>query len=188
VTTTDSAIFISYRAADSRGYAALLYLELSRCFGHESVFLDSESIPAGVDCVDLLLGGVRRARVVLAVVGPAWLAREPSGSGRRNIDNPADWIRRELSEAFAAGIKVIPVLVDDATLPAATQLSSDIRPLSRCQYRRLRHREAVTDLRRLTADLCTDPLLAAAARRRPRPHLRRLDRHPRYSFHSHYPW
>src|SRR5205823_6094090 len=63
VTTTNSTIFISYRAGDSRGYAALLYLELSRCFGHASVFLDCESIPAGADCDDLLLRGVRRARM-----------------------------------------------------------------------------------------------------------------------------
>src|SRR5215475_56571 len=36
-------VFINYRGSDSHSYAALLYGELSRAFGQENVFLDSES-------------------------------------------------------------------------------------------------------------------------------------------------
>ncbi|MGH3792738.1 MAG: hypothetical protein ACRDQ9_18475 [Pseudonocardiaceae bacterium] len=46
-----------------------------------------------------LLGRVRTAPVLLAVVGPRWLtATDPTG--RRRIDDPDDWVRRELAEAL----------------------------------------------------------------------------------------
>jgi hypothetical protein len=44
-------VFVNYRGVDSRSYGALLYAELSRHFGADVVFLDSESIdlPAEAD-------------------------------------------------------------------------------------------------------------------------------------------
>src|SRR5262249_43450184 len=95
-------VFINYRGEDSHSYGALLYAELSRHFGAELVFLDSESIPAGADFVIQLLARVRGCAVLLAVVGPRWLSAADA-EGRRRIDDPADWIRRELAEAFAVG-------------------------------------------------------------------------------------
>src|SRR5262249_11761581 len=93
--------------------------------------------------------------------------------GRRRIDDPADWIRRELVEAFTAGVRVIPVLTDYADLPGGSDLPAEIERLARCQYRRLRHRDAAVDLDRLRAALIVaDPALAAAARRRSTPPLR----------------
>lgn len=170
MTSTGSTVFISYRATDSGSYGALLYFELARHFGRESVFFDSESIPAGADCVETIRTSLRRARVLLAVIGPDWLIGSAAGHAR-DIDNPADWIRLEISEALSTGIKIIPVLIDEARLPTADELPEDIRSLNRCQYRLLRHRHASPDLRRLVADLRNDPVLAAAFRRRrpPRP-------------------
>jgi hypothetical protein len=164
-----AAVFINYRGADSRSYGALLYTELSRQLGAENVFLDSESIPAGADFADQLLGHVRRAAVLLAVIGEHWLTAL-GRDRRRRIDEPADWIRRELAEAFTNGVRVVPVLVDGASLPAERDLPADIAPLARCQYRHLRHREATSDLARILAELTgLDPELAALARRRSGP-------------------
>jgi hypothetical protein len=156
------SVFINYRGMDSQSYGALLYTDLTRRFGKDAVFLDAESISAGSDYVRELLGQVRSARVVLAVIGPGWLTAADA-AGRRAIDDPRDWIRRELAEAFAAGVRVIPVLVDDAKPPAPEELPDDIAPLGRCQARPLRRREATKDLDRLAADLVAmDPELAAA--------------------------
>src|SRR5215472_12074974 len=166
------AVFINYRGEDSHSYGVSLYTELSHQFGNELVFLDAESIPAGADFVETLLNSIRSARVLLAVIGVRWLAATDL-AGRRQIDDPADWIRRELAEAFAAGVRVIPVLTDQADLPAAADLPADIAALNRCQYRRLRRREPASDLARIVADLASlDPALAAAARSRNNaPHL-----------------
>lgn len=154
-------LFINYRGVDSHSYGALLYTDMIRRFGEDLVFLDAESISAGEDYVRELLARVRSSRVVLAVIGPGWLAATDA-AGRRAIDDPGDWIRRELVEAFAAGVRVIPVLIDDATLPAAEDLPREIAALGRCQARHLRRREPTKDLERLAADLVAiDPELAA---------------------------
>lgn len=162
--TVDRRVFVNYRGVDSHSYGALLYTELVRRFGEDLVFLDCESIPPGADFAAELLSRVRTARFVLAVIGPDWLTAGDA-TGRR-IDDPDDWIRKELVEAFATGVRVIPILTDGATLPTAAELPADIVALSRCQARRLRRREPTKDLDRIVADLADlDSDLDAATRR-----------------------
>jgi hypothetical protein len=158
-------VFINYRGEDTRSYAVLLYRELSRLLGDNLVFLDSESIKAGADFEQEILGRVRSCQALLAVVGPHWMtATNPSG--QRRIDDPEDWIRRELVVAFTVDTKVIPVLTDDAVLPAVAALPADIAALAGRQFRRLRHRDANLDLSRIITEVISgDPRLADAARR-----------------------
>jgi hypothetical protein len=100
---------------------------------------------------------MRSARVLLAVIGRRWLTATSLdgviGAARRRLDDPSDWIRRELAEVFAAGVRVIPVLTEQAELPGAAELPADIAGLSRCQYRRLLYRDPTADLARIVADL-----------------------------------
>jgi hypothetical protein len=164
VLVAPGGVFINYRAEDSRSYGVLLYMELSRLFGRELVFLDSESLPAGVDYVEQLLDRVRCCRV-LAVIGPSWLT-VTGADGRRRIEDSDDWVRRELAEAFTARVTVIPVLTDGADMPGEAGLPADIAALGRCQYRRLRHHDAISDLDRIRTELVTvHPDLAATVRR-----------------------
>lgn len=163
----ERCVFINYRGEDSSSNGAWLYTELTHRFGEEHLFLDAESIPAGADFVQELLGRVRSARILLAVIGPRWLTATDPATRRRRIDDPEDWIRRELVEAFDVGVRVIPVLTDQAELPAAADLPADIVALSRCQYRHLRRREPTSDLARIATDLTSlDPILAAAVKDR----------------------
>jgi tetratricopeptide (TPR) repeat protein len=163
----ERCVFINYRGEDSSSSGAWLYTELTHRLGDQHLFLDAESIPAGADFAQELLDRVRSARILLAVIGPRWLTATDPTTGRRRIDDPQDWIRRELAEAFAAGVRVIPVLTDQAELPAAADLPADIAALSRCQYRHLRRREPTSDLARIVADLTSlDPILAAAVKDR----------------------
>lgn len=153
-------VFINYRGDDSPGYAALVYAELRRRFGRDFVFLDNESIPVGHDFAEILLTRVRESSVLLALIGSTWLTS--TGPNGRRLHDAGDWTRRELAEAFRAGVLVVPLLVDDAVLPSERELPPDIAALGRCQYRRLRHREASTDLARLAVDLAAaQPLLGA---------------------------
>jgi hypothetical protein len=154
-------VFVNYRGVDSHAYGALLYLDLVRRFGADLVFLDAESVPAGTDFAVALVGRVRSVGVVLAVIGPDWLSSVVERG--RAVDDPADWVRRELVEAFRLGVQVIPVLIDDADLPAPGVLPVDIEALGRCQARPLRRREITKDLDLLASDLVAlDPDLAAA--------------------------
>jgi hypothetical protein len=152
---TKNSFFINYRGADSHAYGALLYTALAHELGEDTVFLDSESIQAGANYEWTLLSSVRRASAVLAIIGPRWLTATDD-IGRRRIDIQEDWIRRELREAFSNRIRVIPILTDNATMPVPQELPTDIEALAYCQYRRLRHREASSDIAQILADLAAN--------------------------------
>jgi TIR domain len=158
-------VFINYRGEDSDTAAVLIDRELTSRFGDDRVFLDSRSIPVGVDFVDELLGRLRGCSVLLVVIGPRWLTLADA-AGARLVDDPRDWIRREIVEALTHGLRVIPVLTGDVRLPAEEDLPDDIAGLSRRQYVHLRRRYASADLAFLVNRIIdTDPELAEVARR-----------------------
>jgi len=158
-----SGIFINYRGDDSQTAAALIDRELTARFGSDQVFLDSRSIPAGSDFVEELLTRVRACSVLLVVIGPRWLIVADS-AGHRRIDDPTDWVRREIAEALSHGLRVIPVLTGDAALPAETDLPQDIAGLGRRQHVPLRHRYPSLDLAYVVERITeADPELAKIA-------------------------
>ncbi len=64
------------------------------------------------------------------MIGPGWLdARTSSGSLR--LQDPDDLVRREVEAALASVVRVIPVLVGGATMPAETEVPPSIAPLAR---------------------------------------------------------
>ncbi len=93
--------------------------------GKDRVFLDCESIPAGADFVEELLARVRSARVLLAVIGPRWLTATDADGRQRRIDNPDDWIHREIAEAFIAGIRIVPANISATTSSTCPRRSED---------------------------------------------------------------
>jgi len=156
-------IFINYRGDDSGTAAVLIDRELTARFGGDLVFLACRSIPVGADFVDELLGRLRACSVLLVVMGPRWL-NLVNEVGERRIDNPTDWVRREIAEALAHGLRVIPVLLDSTMLPVAEELPDDIAGLSRRQYVPLRRRHTNLDLADLVERIIqVEPDLARAA-------------------------
>jgi hypothetical protein len=159
-------IFINYRDVDSTICAAYLQHVLAARFGADAVFLDSTSIQVGADFEEAILGNLRSARVLLAIIGPHWLTAVDA-AGRRCIDSPRDWVRRELVLAFALDIRVIPVLLDQVRIPPESDLPADIAKLSRCQYAELRHRHSGPDLDQLADKIAA--FLASATQAAPAP-------------------
>lgn len=146
---TDDAVFLSYRRADSAGYAGRLGDDLSRRFGASAVFRDVESIAAGSDFVAMLERAVARARVVLVLIGPDWVNAGGDGHGRR-IDHPDDHVRREVELALEdAGVVVVPVLFGGATVPDEAALPPSLRRLSRLQAVEMSDRRWDYDLAQL---------------------------------------
>lgn len=165
-----SRIFISFRGGDEPYGAVLVHVILSGWFGPHNVFRSNASIRPGDDYVTGIMDGLRRCDVLLAVMGPRWLRAADAGGGPR-LDDPEDWVHRELATAFAAGKRVIPVLLGGATMPAATDLPPGLARLGRCQYRRLDHRQFNADISLLRADLLAllPDLPAPVPRPPPRP-------------------
>jgi hypothetical protein len=156
-------VFINYRGDDSQNTAALIDGKLTARFGSDRVFLDCRSVPVGSDFVGELLERVRTSSVLLVVIGPHWLSLT-NEAGERRIDDPNDWVRREIVEAFSHRLRVIPVLLDGAQLPDETRLPDDIAGLSRRQYVPLRRRHIDIDLDDLVARLISvEPELAEVA-------------------------
>lgn len=145
-------IFVNYRTSDTPFGAALIDRVLSQHFGLDAVFFASRSIPLGDDFAKTILPAVRGAKVLLALIGPDWLKATDS-DGRPLLNRPDDWVRREIAEAFHHGVRVIPVLLDDAELPTEHDLPVEIRRLARNQYIHIRHRHVKHDVQRLIDEL-----------------------------------
>ena len=136
-------VFINYRQTDSGWPAQTLSAGLRPAFGDERVFLDVRSIEAGDEFGEEIQDHLRRAAVLIVVVGERWLFAQDR-FGRRRLDSEEDWVRREICHGLAdPRCVVVPVLVDDAALPDdPSALPEDIRPLLDRQDVRLRLREA----------------------------------------------
>jgi hypothetical protein len=121
-------IFLSYRRADDRGTTGRLYDHLAQAFGKDAIFYDVEKIPRGVDFRDYIDQTIRKCKVVLVVIGPVW-ATLADARGRR-LDQANDLVRIEVETALRWNKKIIPVLTDDARMPAAADLPATIERLS----------------------------------------------------------
>lgn len=138
-------IFISYRRGDSAGHSGRLYDRLRAAYGDDRVFMDVTGIEAGIDFVDAIDAAVGSCDVLLAVIGPEWLSSTGS-DGKRRLDDPNDFVRVEIGSALRRDVRVIPVLVDDAGMPAADALPEDIKRLARRQAVELRDKRWDADI------------------------------------------
>lgn len=132
-----SHIFLSYRREDSPANARLLHERLAARFGARRVFMDVQDIDPGEEWKRRLDAEIERATHVIVLIGPRWLGAADA-TGRR-LDNPQDNVRWEVSESLRRGKRVIPVLVDQAGLPAAADLPEPLRALADKNFFTLSH-------------------------------------------------
>lgn len=158
-----ASIFISYRRADSAGLAGRLYDRLERHFRRNELFIDIDSIQAGSDFTQALERTLSLSRIVLVLIGPQWLDIR-NAEGERRLDDPEDFVRREIEASLARDVSVVPVLLEDAVMPAAAALPESLRPLVRRQAIELRTRRFGPDCDDLVRTLKT---LLKPARRMP---------------------
>ena len=122
-----SGIFISYRREDTKAYARLLSAALGDRFGPEQVFRDIDTMAPGVNFPAAITEAVGSCDVLLALIGNQWLTA--TQNGRRRLDNPDDYVRREIVAALGRDILVVPVLIEDARIPDRGDLPEAIAPL-----------------------------------------------------------
>jgi hypothetical protein len=133
-------VFISYRRSDAQSASRQLAEALKLRFGPEDVFFDTRDIAAGVEWRTDTMRRVQEADVVLAVIGPHWAAVADDRARKSLLDHSdEDLVRAEVETAFTHGAIVIPVLVDDAEMPARETLPRPFRPLADVQAQTLRH-------------------------------------------------
>jgi hypothetical protein len=141
-------VFINYRTGDGDWAATFISRELAAKFGSENVFFASKSIRVGEDFVVRILDRLRQCDVFLAVIGPRWLTAT-NRTGELRLNDPDDWVRREILAAFSGGLRVIPIFLDGTPALNEADLPGDIGMLARCQYLRLHHRNDDRDIARV---------------------------------------
>ncbi len=129
-------IFLSYRRADTAPQTLALKLELERNLSAVQVFMDNGAIVGGDKFPDEINNALGAAVLVIAVIGKKWLGA--SKDGKRRIDDPEDWVLKEMS--FALRNKpsaLLPVLVDDTPNISAAELPNELKELSNLQSGRI---------------------------------------------------
>ena len=145
-------VFISYRWADSAGYAGRVMDRLDRELGRDLVFMDVDALPLGTNFQKVLHEEVAKCSVLLAVIGPNWLdARDEHGN--RRLDNPNDFVRIEIAAALQRSIPVIPLLLDGAKIPKADELPEDLKELQLRNGMEIHHASFQDDMSRLIRGL-----------------------------------
>jgi hypothetical protein len=150
VSASAPKLFISYRREETAAYAGRLYDALSRRFGEEQVFMDIGMEP-GIDFVEQIGEAVAASRLLVAVIGPRWMSMEDA-SGRRRIDDPGDFVRVEIEAALQqADVRVVPVLVQGASMPSAEELPPSLAEFARRNALELSDARWRYDVDRLTS-------------------------------------
>ncbi|HYN06980.1 MAG TPA: toll/interleukin-1 receptor domain-containing protein [Vicinamibacterales bacterium] len=109
-------IFISYRREDTAGYAGRVYDGLQRRFGPENVFMDVDSLRPGDDFVEAIGRTLDQCDVMLAIIGPRWLAVTDKQGTPRLFDE-GDFVRIEIQSALEKRLRTVPILVGRASVP-----------------------------------------------------------------------
>lgn len=121
-------IFISYRRDDTAYQAHRICELLGEQFGGQSVFIDLDSIPPGVDFRQHIHDSVGSCTVLLAVIGEKWLTT--ARDGERRLDDPRDFVRIEIEAALQRGIPVVPVLIGATDVPRPEELPQSLADLA----------------------------------------------------------
>jgi hypothetical protein len=153
-------IFVSYRRQESSHLAGRLYDRLADRFGEDQVFIDVDALEPGVDFAEEIFRAVASCQVLLAIIGPAWTSAA-DGRGRRRLEDPDDIVRLEIEAALARAVRVIPILVEGAVMPARQDLPESLAGLARRNAFLIRHETFRYDAGRLITAL--ERVLAAPA-------------------------
>jgi hypothetical protein len=163
-TTDPPLVFINYRSVDEKPAAVALDEEFARRLGPDAVFRDNRSLIPGTKYAAQILDRVRTAKVLVVTIGKHW--ESASKNGERCLDDPGDWVRREVETAFAHGVRVIPVLVGlrpelspDALPPTMVELAK--LQLMHIPYGYIEHaKQSVVDV--VDRIIATTPTLTTA--------------------------
>jgi len=114
-------IFISYRRDDTGWPTGWLHDFLEQRLGAK-VFYDRTSINPGQKFNSSIEEALNQCNVLIAMIGKNWLTDR--------LNSPEDWVRREIAQAIKQQMMIIPVLVDNVSMPSKEQLPDEISDLT----------------------------------------------------------
>lgn len=139
-------VFINYRRDDTKWPATQLHAELSTMISANSIFIDVDSLPVGLDFREEISSWISQCDVFLSLIGQDWMLSEDGADGIPRLHNSNDLVRIEIEAALALDIPVVPVFVDGAGVPDRSQLPQTLSKL-------FDRNGAVLDIRTFQADV-----------------------------------
>jgi hypothetical protein len=125
---------------------------LAQRFGRARVFRDEFTLKPGEEFPPEIERAIQHASVMLVVIGRRWLTlTDPQGL--RRIDEPNDYVRREIEMGLRFGVTIVPILLDGAIMPDAKYLPDSITALSEREAFPLPWHEPMATLGRRVADI-----------------------------------
>lgn len=123
-------IFLCYRRSDTGPMVDRLRDHLTRILGDDAVFRDVGGIPAGGEVTRTIHEVIDASSVLLVMIGPRWLEGRDDKSDPRLWESD-DFVRAEVERGLARepALRVIPMLVDGATMPQPGHLPPSIRAI-----------------------------------------------------------
>ncbi len=140
-------VFISYRREDAADAAGRLYDSLTDHF-RDQVFMDIDTIEPGVDFIDVVNQAVGSCDVLLALIGRQWTTAVDA-KGRRRLEDEDDFVRLEIKAALDRKVRVIPVLLQGASMPGSDELPQALSGLARRNALEISHARWHYDVGRL---------------------------------------
>lgn len=166
------SIFINYRRTDTQAYAILLKEKIQAAFEHVKVRVDTEDIEIGDPWPEKLTTWLEEATIMISLVGQKWLSSKDKHE-RRRIDNPEDWVRKEIEYALLKRKTILTVLVDRGQMPPKDAFSQNDKLgdwTANRQFYEIRPNHVTSDfekLRNRIAELCEiTPLSSSEAAKR----------------------
>lgn len=162
-------VFLSYRTDDQPFAAAFLDHELAREFGDDAVFFASRSISLGAEWEKAMFDAVSASDAMLVIIGPRWLTATDE-DGLRRLDQPDDFVRREVESGLRLGKQVIPVYLERRHRMAPGTLPDSMKALADRQGTVVEFRSSKPDMARLVTQLRRQiPALRPTPATEPRP-------------------
>ena len=120
-------IFISYRRDDTLAASKAIFDSFANYFGVDFVFRDLDTLAEkmGSNFVNIIETTLDDTILELVLIGPKWITPR--------LNNPEDFVRREIEIALSKKITVVPLLIDNAPMPPQNALPSSLRPLCTLQ-------------------------------------------------------
>src|SRR5271163_1273800 len=145
-------VFICYRREETAFAARAIHDRVAERLERENVFLDVDNIDLGVDWFNVLTDRVGACDALVAVIGRNWVSSADK-DGLRRIDDPDDFVRIEIEAALKRNVRVIPILVDGAAMPKASELPESLKGLARRQGTEVSPARFEADVEKLTIAL-----------------------------------
>ena len=159
-------IFISYRRRSDSHVAGRLFDHLEAEFGEDSIFFDVERIPLGVDFRTYIRTSLMECSAITVIIGHTWIGSfKKQGLFLSRVDEDSeDHVRTEIETAFDHNVRIIPLLVDGATMPRRGEVPKSISQICYLNAGSLRAgKDFRTDVRRVIDDVRKPPQTALVA-------------------------